>query len=126
MKNLVIALSFLFALPTFAGEVITCQPYPDESIRIDKENGKYFYSINGQKKMNLAAAQTIQAKDLKHESTLQELIGQIGINPKDILRVNVYSLSQDDDGGRTIIRFILKDDHYLALIVSMGSIRPCL
>ena len=76
--------------------------------------------------MNLAAAQTIQAKDLKHESTLQELIGQIGINPKDILRVNVYSLSQDDDGGRTIIRFILKDDYSLALVVSMGSIRPCL
>lgn len=126
MKNFVIALSFLFTLPALAGEVITCQPYSDESIRVDKENGMYFYSINGQKKMELANAQTIQAKDLRRESTLKEIIAQIGLNPKDILRVNVYKLSQDDDGGRTIIRFILKDDYSLALIVSIGGIRPCL
>lgn len=125
MKNLVLALSILFSVPTFAGEVITCDVDSTESIRVDKVNGKYFYSVNGKKAKLLDSAQTIQAKDFKGESTLLGIMDHIGINPKELSRVNAYSLSKDGDGGRTIIRFIYKNETYFAIIVSMGSIKPC-
>lgn len=126
MKHFILALSFLFTASAFAGEVITCETGPSQKIKITKENSKYFYSVNGNKVMNLGGAQTIQAKDLKGESTLLEIMSYIGINPKDLSRVNVYSLTRDDDGGKTIIRFIFKDGTYLAAYISMGSIKPCL
>lgn len=126
MKHFILALSFLFTASAFAGEVITCETGASQKIKITKENSKYFYSVNGNKVMNLGGAQTIQAKDLKGESTLLEIMSYIGINPKDLSRVNVYSLTRDDDGGKTIIRFIFKDGTYLAAYISMGSIKPCL
>ncbi len=125
MKFLVLASLLIMSVSSFAGEVLTCNVSPQKVIKITKENNKYFYKVNKQKLSELASAQTIQKKDLKNESLIQELMEFAGIPAAEVNRVNVYQLSQDADGGNTVVRFIFEDNTAVAGYLSMAGFMPC-
>lgn len=125
MKTLLVVLACLMSLPTFAVEILSCKLSEKQTIKITKESTKFFYSTNGSKPSVLAGAVTLQAKDIKKETMIKNIIEYTGLPASQISRANVYTLRQDDDGGQTIIRFIFKDETYIAAYVSMGRIAPC-
>lgn len=120
MKKLVLLFSLLLSFSTFAGEVISCKGGPNNKIVITKEGAKYFYTVNGEKKLKLYNAQTVPAKDFNKEDFLKELVDFMGIHPSRIDRANVYQLTADDDGGKTIVRFWVDGDNYVAAYITMA------
>lgn len=126
MKSLLIAFAFMLSLPTFANEVLSCQLNPSTGISITKDQrNNYFYSVNGGRLDRLASAQTIQAASLRSDRSILDILKYMRIPASDVARVNVYKLTQNDDGGRTILRFFFKNDTYLAVHVSMNGVHPC-
>lgn len=126
MKRIVLISMLFLSFSTFAGEVLTCKLGAKETINITKVKNNYFYNVNGKTPSKLSSAQTLQKNDLRKESFLRDLMEHTQVPTEEVSRANVYTLTQDEDGGKTIVRFIFNDNTYVAVYVSMGRIAPCL
>lgn len=126
MKQILLISMLAFSFSTFAGEVLTCKLGAKETIQITKVKNDYFYKVNGKKAEKLASAQTLQKSEIQKESFLKDLMAYTQVPVNELSRANIYTLSVDDDGGKTIVRFFFKDDTYAAVYVSMGRVSPCL
>lgn len=126
MKPILLISMLALSFSSFAAEVLTCKLGAKETINITKVRNKYFYNVNGKNLSKLSSAQTLQKNELLKESFLKDLMELTQIPAEEVSRANIYELTSDGDGGKTIVRFIFKDSTYVAVYVSMGRIAPCL
>jgi hypothetical protein len=125
MKLVILFSLVLMSMSAMAGEVLSCQLSSTRKVKITKVDDRYFYTINGKNKAELAQAMTIQSADVKKEEIIFKIMKGLGIKQSELSRVNFYQLTRNDDGGLSLLRFIAKNNNYMIVSVASGMISVC-